>query len=161
MNSILFRHASADDADKVYSLYKSLVGTTYCAWDDTYPARENVTDDIAAQALYVMFDGTELVAAGTIRLCEEHNEFSCWSPMKNPCDLLRIGVSKKYQGRGVGRLMMEHLLKEAKLVAYDGMRILVAKTNLPAVKLYKNLGAEYKGDVFSYNIDWFCYELLF
>lgn len=40
------------------------------------------------------------------------------------------------------------LLEEAKRTGYDGMRILVAKTNLPAVSLYRRTGARYCGDVF-------------
>ncbi len=161
MNNCIFRHASPEDADSVFSLYRSLTGTPYCAWDETYPAREHVTDDLAAQALYALYDGPELVAAATIRRCEEHDAFPCWSPMKNPCDLMRIGVARNRQGHGLGRLMLNHLIAEAGKNGYDGMRILVAKTNLPAVTLYRNAGAEYRGDVFSYNIDWFCYEIIF
>lgn len=161
MNELVFRPATPEDAAPVFSLYRSLVGTPYCAWDETYPSNAHVSEDIAAKALYCLHDGTELAAAATIRLCEEHNAFPCWSAMKNPCDLMRIGVSRNRQGRGTGRFFLMKLLEEAKRTGYDGMRILVAKTNLPAVSLYRRIGARYCGDVFSYNIDWFCYELKF
>ncbi len=161
MNELIFRPAIPEDAAPVFSLYRSLVGTPYCAWDDSYPAEEHVSDDIAAQALYCLCDGTAPVAAAAIRLCEEHNSFPLWSAMKNPCDLMRIGVARNRQGHGVGRFFLAKLLDEAKRTGYDGMRILVAKSNLPAVSLYRRIGARYRGDAFSYNIDWFCYEIVF
>ena len=67
--------------------------TPSCAWAATYPAPEHVPDDITAGALYTLRRGAELIAAGTIRRCPEHDEIPCWTPMRNPCDLMRIGVT--------------------------------------------------------------------
>ena len=110
MNDFAFQRAVPEDADAVFALYQSLVGTPFCAWDATYPAPEHVHDDIAAGALYT-------------------------------------------------RLFLTHLLVEAARRDYDCMRILVAKTNLPAISLYRRIGADFRGEAFSYGIHWFCAQV--
>ena len=159
MNDFTFQRAVPEDADAVFALYQSLVGTPFCAWDATYPALEHVHDDIAAGALCTLRSGAELIAAGTIRRCPEHDEIPCWTPMRNPCDLMRIGVALPRQGHGTGHLFLTLLLAESARRGYDYMRILVAETNLPAIALYRRIGADFRGEAFSYGIHWLCAQV--
>lgn len=160
MDDLIFRPARPEDADAVYSLYRSLAGTPYCAWDETYPGREHIADDLAAEALCCLCEGADVVAAAAIRRWKEHDAYSFWSDgMKHPCDLMRFGVARRLQGQGIGRRFLRCLTKEAGRKGYDGMRILAAETNLPALALYRKAGAEKRGEVFSYGIHWECLEL--
>ncbi len=156
MNPLIFQKAAEKDADRIFTLYQSLVGTPYCAWDKDYPNLEIIQEDIALGGLYMLSRESELIAAGAVRHLPEHDKLSCWPPMKNPCDLLRIGVAQSYQGQGIGRFFLKALLSEAERKHFDCMRILVAKTNLPAIALYRRMGIVFYGETFSYGIDWFC-----
>ena len=161
MNDFAFQRAVPEDADAVFALYQSLVGTPFCAWDATYPAPEHVHDDIAAGALYTLRRGAELIAAGTIRRCPEHDEIPCWTPMRNPCDLMRICILPEKQSCGLGSLLLHKLLEAAVRSGYDGMRILVSRTNPPALRLYEKAGAVFCGETRMYEIDWRCCEIVF
>lgn len=134
-----FRPAAAGEGEMIFALYRSLVGTPYCPWDATYPARENVDDDLATGTLFVLANSAGIVAAGTIRHCEEHDGLVPWTG-RNPCDLMRFGVARMAQGRGVGRRFLDELAKTAGQRGFDTMRILVARDNLPAVQLYRRGG---------------------
>lgn len=49
-----FRQAASADADAVLGLYKSVVGTPLCVWNDVYPTEFDINNDLAAGTLYVL-----------------------------------------------------------------------------------------------------------
>lgn len=154
-----FRLARDADADAVWQLYRGLLGVPFCPWDDTYPARENVDDDLAANALFVLTaPDAGVLAAGTVRRCAEHDTLAAWQS-RTPGDLMRFGVAREYLRHGLGRVMLQNLCAAARSRGFDGMRILVADTNLPARKLYERAGAVDRGRAFTYGIHWVCMEL--
>lgn len=156
-----FRHAVREDADTIFALYRSLAGTPYCAWDENYPARSNLDEDLAANAIYCLCDGPKIIAVATAMHCPEHDVLP-WGPaVRKPCDLMRIGVARGMQGHGIGALLLQKMIRASRDAGYDSMRILVSRKNLPAVKLYRGAGALYRGETFAYGIDWFCYEIVY
>lgn len=55
-------------------------------------------------------------------------------------EILTIGVSKKHQGHGYARLMMEHMLSRARQLGAEVMSLEVRKSNERAKKLYQGYG---------------------
>mgnify|MGYP000900939351 CR=1 FL=1 len=45
--AFVFEHVKASEAEEVLSLYRSLVGTPFCAWTADYPARVAVDESFA------------------------------------------------------------------------------------------------------------------
>ncbi|OQA85629.1 MAG: Acetyltransferase (GNAT) family protein [Lentisphaerae bacterium ADurb.Bin242] len=156
-----FRHAVREDADTIFALYRSLAGTPYCAWDENYPTRSNLEEDLAARSIYCLCEGRKIIAVATAMHCPEHDVFPWSSAIRNPCELMRVGVARDRQGCGVGALLLGKMVEASRDAGYDGMRILVSRKNLPAVKLYRNAGAQYRGETTAYGIDWFCYEIVY
>lgn len=154
---LTFRCAVEADIPEVFALYRSLVGSPYCAWTAEYPGLQQVCADVACGALYVMQGPAGLVAAGAIAHLDEHDPLQAWSG-KHPCDLLRFGVARRYQGQGLGRDFLDRLCCAAAAKQYDTLRILVSAINLPAVTLYRKTNARYRGDAQSYGIQWHCFE---
>ena len=54
--AFVFEHVKESEADKVLSLYRSLVGTPFCAWTADYPARSDVEFDLSRNALFCLRD---------------------------------------------------------------------------------------------------------
>lgn len=156
-----FRHAVREDADVIFALYRSLVGTPFCAWDETYPARSNLEEDLKARSIYCLCEDKKIFAVATAMHCPEHDVLPWSTAMKNPCDLMRIGVARDHQGHGIGAYLLQKTVEASHDAGYDGMRILVCQTNLPAVKLYRNFGARYRGETVAYGLQWFCYEIVY
>ena len=161
--NLIFREAEHRDEPEIWKLYRAQLGLPGCAWDETYPARENISDDLTIHSLYCLTDSAgKMLGAGTIRLCPEHSELPFWNPrMHHPCDLMRICILPEKQSCGLGSLLLRQLLVAAVRSGYDGMRILVSRTNPPALRLYEKAGAVFCGETRMYEIGWRCCEIVF
>lgn len=53
---------------------------------------------------------------------------------------LGIAVSESFQGKGIGKMMMNHLLAYASSSKIEEIYLSVDKTNTPAISLYKSCG---------------------
>ena len=77
----------------------------------------------------IYFNG-ELIAYGMLRGMDEGYS----TPM------LGIAVDKRYEGIGVGKLLMQFLEVETKLLEYKEIKLRVHKDNIRARNVYKKLG---------------------
>lgn len=160
----VFCLASGKDADEILQLYHSLIGTPGCTWHMDYPAMENIRDDIAAASLYCLRDehGSIVAVASAGKSDElEHDHIPWDNCMKNPCDLARVGTLPTLQRKGLGTLIMTHLLQDVQKRGFDGIRMLVSKTNPAALKLYGKTGFTCCGEILMYGVDFYCFELVF
>lgn len=55
-------------------------------------------------------------------------------------DITRVAISPKFQGRGLGRLLMENLLSAAKQQSITAVALEVREHNEQAIALYERLG---------------------
>ena len=159
MSKYIFTLAKTDDVPEVWHLYKSLVGTPGCTWSDDYPAIENVESDIAAQSLYILKNGDKLISAAFAGYCDELAEFE-WQ-CKNPCELARIGVEPSMQGQGIGSLMLKNVIDAAQTRGFDGIRMLVSRSNPAALAMYDKNGFTRLDEVRMFDIDFYRYEMRF
>lgn len=153
--------AKKEDAEEVLKIYKSLVGTKGCLWDEYYPAIEDVEEDIKKDGLYIVLDNKKIIAAAYAGKDEELEKLTCWDKeIKNPCGLSRLGVLKECQSKGIAKKLLTYVEKDALNRGYDGICFIVGKTNFSAVGLYNRMNyiccGETKDDFL--NIDWLCYE---
>ncbi len=159
MKDYIFSLAEYDDIPEIVSIYKSLVGTPGCTWDDEYPSAESATEDIKGESLYILKDKDTIVAVASIGKFDELGHLQ-WKP-KNACELARIGVIPTAQGQGIGSIILKKLIEAAKESGYDGIRMLVSKTNPSALALYDKNGFERCGQTFMFNMDFYCYQMTF
>jgi ribosomal protein S18 acetylase RimI-like enzyme len=152
-----FSLASREDIPAILSLYRSLVGMPGCTWDDEYPSRETAEQDSARQALYVLKKGGNVVAVASVGAFDELADLQ-WKP-HNPCELARIGVSPNLQNQGIGTMILRHVMEAAKAKGFDGIRMLVSKTNHPALALYEKNGFERCGETYRFDHDFYCYQI--
>ncbi|WP_199119013.1 GNAT family N-acetyltransferase [Pedobacter sp. ASV28] len=55
-------------------------------------------------------------------------------------------VTERYRGQGVGKLLFEKVIEEAKEKKYNGMNWQVLDWNQPAINFYNKYGAEYESE---------------
>lgn len=159
MEQYAFSLASHDDIPEIVDIYRSLVGTPGCTWDLEYPSRESAEWDFENKSLYVLKQNGKIVAAASAGDFNELGHLP-WTP-EHPCELARIGVMPSMQGRGVGTAILQSVMKAMREKGFDGIRMLVSKTNPAALALYEKNGFSRCGEVFMYDIDFFCYEIKF
>ena len=159
MNGYGFLLASYNDIPEILALYRSLIGTPGCTWSLDYPNEETAKSDIRNRSLYVLRDNGKIIAVATAGSDNELDHLQ-WT-LKEPCELSRIGVVPSKQKQGIGTIILRNVIESAKERGFDGIRMLVSKTNPAALALYDKNGFERCGETFMYGIDFYCYQMEF
>jgi L-amino acid N-acyltransferase YncA len=159
LNDYEFLPASQYDLPEIVNIYHNLIGTPGCTWDSDYPNKESAESDIAGNALYVLKKDNQIIAVASAGDFNELGHLT-WN-LKKPCELARIGVISSFQKQGVGTVILQKIIQTAKEKGYDGIRMLVSKTNSAALALYDKNGFEKCGETFMYDIDFYCYQIVF
>lgn len=155
----IIERATAADADEIFALYHSLIDMPYGTWNEEYPNRELVGEDLKESEVFVMRCGGKIVSAIVIENSNEFEELAKWYPdVKHWAQFGRLGVAKGMQGRGIARKMLAHAMDEARAEGCDAVRFLVGAHNLPAQRSYAKLGFEVCGEVDAWDNHWLCYE---
>ena len=156
-----YRPAEISDETEILSIYHSNIGLPGCTWDDDYPSTETIKYDISVDSLHCMTDDeNSLIAVASLGKFDELDDLSCWDKsVRNWCDLMRIGVRSDLHGQGYGSMILDYIIKQAVKENFDGMRIIVSKTNPKALGMYHKFNFKHCGETNKFDIDWYCYEL--
>lgn len=162
--TLTFSQARLEDADAIFALYQRamLAGRQNGSsnWDEDYPTREFLAEDLALERLFVLHDGETLVAAVSLLETDDLDaEPLDWRDVRS-CVPVRLCVAPEQQGRHLGELVMRHLIDYAKEQGYESMRLLAAITNPAANRLYMRMGFACLGTVAMYGEEFKAYEKL-
>ncbi len=159
------RLATEHDKEEIFQLYRSLIGTPGCSWDEDYPAMEDIESDLAQQALYVLCSVEEQTAHSPILAAvaagreEDLETVTCWSSdIQRPCGLSRLGVRREFQNQGLAKELVSAMEQEAIRRGFDGIHFFVSKTNPAALAVYQRLGYRSCGEATMFGVNWWCYE---
>ena len=154
------RKGTAEDVPAVAALWQSLVGTEGCTWDDEYPGEEQAAGDAERGELYVLCSGDgEIIGAMTAGGEDELWEYDFWSrDILRHCGCSRLGISAKYQNRGLAGVLFSEVEKDILRRGYDGIGFLVSPHNPKALAVYHRLNYVKVGECVHYELDWLCYE---
>jgi len=159
MSGYRFSLACYDDISEIVNIYKSLVGTPGCTWEDDYPSKKTAELDIENNSLYILKNSEKIIAIASIGDFGELGHLQ-WKP-KKACELARIGVIPSLQKQGVGTMILQNVIDVARGKGFDGIRMIVSKTNPAALAMYEKNGFERCGETFMFDIDFYCYQMLF
>lgn len=159
---ITFQSAQEDEIELIYQLYRRCANTSRGSWDDEYPTLEFVKQDYAQQGLMTLKnERNEIIAAGAITSAEELKDLTRSTELHQLLELSRLGVDPKYQGQGYGRLLLHNLMEEVRRRHADGIQLLAASANIPALSLYRHAGFEERDSFLMYGIDFILLEKRF
>ena len=183
-----FRRAKREEAEEILQLYRSLVGTEYCAWTENYPTEREVEFDLSRNALFCLCEvtsesdgreqerqGTGMPEGKTMELLPETSgrlmgvisidddpevkALPCWSADLIPvAELSRLGGAAEYQNRGIARILLQEAMAELKAQGYRAVHILVAKDNVKALRSYEKLHFTTVGECELFDHSYWCYE---
>ncbi len=159
-----FRLASIEDINYINSMFdaakaKGKIDDT-SDWDEDYPNKEIISEDIKNKGLYVLEDQDKIIASISI-VEDEPEEIKDlgWERVRS-CFLVRLCVAPEYQGEGIGEKMMKSISIVAKEKGYKATHHLAAEVNKAANRLYKRMGYKDLGVVHAYDTDFVAYEKL-
>ncbi|MBU5425578.1 GNAT family N-acetyltransferase [Tissierella pigra] len=138
--NINIRKAEEKDFEDIWNIFKDVV-----VKGDTYVFSPNSSEEVA----YDYWFGNKVISY--VAECDG-KILGMYKLIANQPDLgshvsnASFMVSSESRGKGLGRLMGEHCLKEAKKAGFKAMQFnFVISTNTKAVNLWKGLGFEIVG----------------
>ena len=158
--NLFIRRATESDVSAVAALWRSLVGTDGCTWDEEYPGIEEAQEDAAHGDLYVLCtDENKIIGAMAAGEDSELCQYDFWSDdINRHCFCSRLGIAAAYQNRGLAGFRFSEVEKDVFKRGYDGIGFLVSPENLKALSVYDKLDYVKVGECALYEQDWFCYE---
>jgi len=159
----IFRLALETEEDLINTMYNavkikgSIDGTS--DWDDDYPNREILKDDLIKRCVYVLEQNGTIIAAISI-VDEKIDELESldWKEVKS-CFLVRLCVAPEYQGKAIGEKMMRYVNAHAKGSGYGATHHLAARENKAAIRLYERMGYRNLGDIHVFGKEFVAYEM--
>lgn len=159
-----FERARPGDAEAIERLFEAAkrIGRTNgtSVWDENYPTREFIDEDIAHGDLWMLTEDGVLVA--TITIMEEDFENGLdagWTDVPS-CVLSRLCVDPARQGQGIGAEVMRRVTEEAARQGYRATRHLTSVDNPAALRLYRKLGFRELRRVRFFGGDYIAFERL-
>ena len=157
---MIFRKADASDAKTVLALYRAVIGTPFCVWDESYPGETEIQGDLAAGTLYVLARDSEVIGAISIVPENETDNLDCWKVRENAREFARVAVRPDCQQQGLSFYLVDGVIRELKEQHTAAIHIAVAKSNIPAQKLYRKMGFDFCGEADLYGNHYFLCEMI-
>ncbi|MBI9109283.1 MAG: GNAT family N-acetyltransferase [Spirochaetales bacterium] len=129
-------------------------------WDEVYPSRADLAEDIQKKTAYGYF--VDAHPAAYMVLNEEvepqYDEVEWKFTEGEPLIIHRLSVHPEYKGMGIGRKLVEFAENEARARGYGAIRLDVFSLNPAALRLYERTGFRKAGDVLFRKGKFFLYE---
>ena len=155
-----FTLATAQDAQEILNLYRSVMGSEGCTWSMDYPNEENVQNDLERKSLFCIKTQTgEIIGAVSIDDDRNVETLTCWAKELSPGgELARLVVKEAYQNQGIARKLLLEGMEELRKRGYKSIHLLVSKENHRAIRSYAAFQFQNKGEVEMFSNCWWCYE---
>lgn len=126
--------ASAGDLDEVraaFREYANWLGVNLAFQGDFEQELAGLPGKYAPPSGRLLVAKSDMALAGTVALR---------SLGEGTCEMKRLFVRPSFRGRGLGRLLVDRILDEARVIGYQRMRLDTLAHMTEAVTLYKSIG---------------------
>lgn len=159
----LFEKGTAADVEAVLANIGAARANSSADWDEDYPTREHIAEDVENGALYVLRaeDGAVVASVAAYDDDDEFEEESAiagWTKAAHSVSLFRLCVSAGLQGQGIGFILMNHVLDRARARGCQTARLLASEQNGAANRLYHKLDFRSLGRVWLFDWWFIAYE---
>ncbi len=140
---IMIKKASKQDLDQLLTVVKScgknLIDQGIFQWNEEYPKREDLLEDIELQELWKLEDKNSII--GLIVLTEnedaEYQDVKWLTKNHKNLYIHRLAVDPKFQGKGYAQKLMDFAEKYAKENGYNSIRLDTFSQNKRNLKFYE------------------------
>jgi len=162
--------AVSEDVDEIEAIYHESIawlnGQSIHQWQEgVYPTRKSAQMALDDDSLYCCRINQKIVATFIINEIQPPQYQTLNWKYQGPAMVLHTLVVRPCDsGRGIGRLAVEYVIRQARKNKYHCVRLDAFPDNKAAVRLYLSLGFEYAGKVFfdikEPSYEWYdCYEM--
>lgn len=145
------RPATVEDLDAVSDIVRQAIDAMEAQgihqWDDLYPTRDDLSDDIrAGQMTLVLLNDIPAAFYVLNQDADEEYDRTAWThPTETACILHRLCVDPAFQGQGVATAIMEQIRCRQKELGFRSIRLDVFTQNPAALRLYRQAGFQERG----------------
>ena len=163
---ISYRTANIDDLDDIFRMVENAVEQMehkkIHQWDSIYPAKEDFSNDIKKNQLYVGIINDKIVVVYALnKECDEQYENGEWQYIGEDYNVVhRLCVSSDYQNKGIANTTLLHIERELGVLGMKAIRLDVFCENPYALKLYSNNGYHKVGNAYWRKGNFFLMEKL-
>ena len=150
---MIIQKAKQADLDKIMQVYKScvkgMIAMGIDQWDESYPNRDIIQEDLEKGDYYVGLIENEIVAGIKIDKCQDPTYLTIdWTDETNNFMVVHRLCSKtSVWGKGIGKQMMEFAENLAKDKGCVSMRLDTYVNNPKAIAFYKHIGYKQLGHI--------------
>ena len=144
--SIVYEKAGLSELDEICALVAAATAHMekqgIFQWNEFYPARDIIEDDIANGELTVGRLAGKIAVIYTLNMsCDEEYSAGKWeNPDAEACVLHRLCVHPEHQRKGLGADTLANIQRQATDMGCDYIRLDVYEKNPGAVRLYTGAG---------------------
>ncbi len=167
MASLAIVRATEKDVEGIISLFdscrKKMIDDAIFQWDDGYPTKNHILDDIAASSLFCIQDNNIVVGVVTVddKQSPEYEAVS-WQIQQEPVLVVhRMAVNADFQGKGIGKYLCRFAENYARAHGFRAIRLDCFQDNPVSNHLYQLLGySKADGHCFFHGneVPFLCYE---
>lgn len=156
MSALTFRLATRHDVDAIITIIEQtkqlFKQSNIDQWQQGYPNRQTILDDIEKHQGYVMVDQETLVAYVALLLVVEptyHKIYGGTWHYSGPYGTVhRIAVKESYKKRGIASLIIKHCEQQCLKNNVKVLRVDTYHQNVPAIKCFESNGFKRCGVIF-------------
>lgn len=155
---IFMRRATLADLDEVYAVIEDakqlLKADGSSQWQQGYPSKLSMQQDIESENCYVLIYGDEIVGTGTLMpFGDTHYAYIVdgkWNHAGHPFGTInRIAISSKYRGKRFANYILSTLISIAYAKGVRDLRISTHEKNVRVHQLVQKFGFLQRGKVYT------------
>jgi len=151
-----FRIATSDDVSKIMEIVKQaqryLKDQGINQWQNNYPDKETIINDIVNDNCYVIVDEQTIVAFGAVIFTPEPTytviDDGNWLNDERYCVIHRLAVNQVYRNQKIASVFIKHAKDLCIQKGVSNIRIDTHQDNLIMQKMLKNNGFQYCGIIY-------------
>lgn len=143
---ILFDCACENEFEEIFAMFCAATAEMerqgIYQWDEIYPDRDILRDDIIKRQLFIGKISDKIVCAYALNSeCDEEYQLGDWKyPIQDARIVHRLCVHPDYQHQGIAKQTMLHVERQAKKLGTLSIRLDAFTQNPHALRLYERLG---------------------
>lgn len=162
--NFIFRKASDSDLPEVWQIFQDAVEyhktQGIAQWDEVYPDRDTVENDIHNQQMYILGENGAVLAAVVLNE-EQDSQYQAgkWQYSDGKIAMIhRLCVKSTEQHKGLGRKIMQLAEQELQRQGYTSVRLDAFTHNPFSCRLYESIGYAKTGEVLFRKGRFYLYE---